>query len=185
MPESLLSPSSVLMFGRVLGDLQINPTASSGSSGNSLLSNQLGAGNARLARIYGFSFEGQYVDVLPPAIFLVHGDGDKADDTIEVSGMAFQDEEFAPDVRVWSYDKNDLSIRLDPMSGTLEDILLAYEFAGDMGSFAGASARGASARGASARGASARGASARGASARGASARGASARGASARGDAD
>lgn len=185
MPESLLSSSNILMFGRVLGDLQINPTASSGSSGNSFLNNQLTAGNARLARIYGFSFEGQYVDVVPPAIFLVHGDGDPAGEAIEASGLAFQDEEFASDVQVWSYDKNDISMRLDPMSGTLEDILLAYEFAGDTASFAGASARGASARGASARGASARGASARGASARGASARGASARGASARGEAD
>ncbi len=173
MPESLLTPSSILMFGRILSDLTLSGSSSANSSGASFLSNQVGTSDAGLARIYGFSFDGQYVDLAPPAIFLVHGKGKKPEKSVELSGIPFTDEDFASDIKVWTYDKSDISIRLDPLSGTLEDILLASEL-GDMGSFAGAQARGAQARGAQARGAQARGAQARGAQARGAQARGSS-----------
>ncbi len=176
MAESLLTPSSVLMFGRVLSDLKLSGSSTASSGGGGFLSSQIGASNAKLARIYGFSFDGQYIDLVPPAIFLVHGNGTKPKKDLDLSGIPLTDEDFATDIMVWTYDKSDLSIRLDPLSGTLEDILLAYEL-GDMGSFAGAQARGAQARGAQARGAQARGAQARGAQARGAQARGAQARG--------
>lgn len=236
MVESLLNPSNVLLYGRVLNDLQLvfgqsntgtPPPTGLDQNGNAapvddlqpppcipaaeplpippqpprmgsnnFLQGQLSAPGARLARIYGFSYDGQYFDVTPPAIFLVHGDGadpeafrpshtlpnartSRAPADADRTGIAYTDSSFAEDIRVWSYDKGDFTVRLDPSSGTFDDVLLSYELGGDMGSFAGANARGANARGANARGANARGANARGANARGANARGANARGSS------
>jgi hypothetical protein len=76
-----------------------------------------------------------------PAIFLVHGDGDdpeaprpttdprvaRAPADADQIGIAYTDRAFADDIKVWSYDKGDFSLRLDPESGPLEQILLAAE----------------------------------------------------------
>ena len=94
MAESLLSPTSILLYGRVLHDLQIihpqvpypyhdpPPAAapnvevhSQALGANRFLRDQLESSNAQLARIYGFSYEGVYYDLPVPAIFLVHGPG--------------------------------------------------------------------------------------------------------------
>lgn len=216
MAETLLSPSNVLLYGRILLDLEIKklasvqprklPVSEGGTvtekespippappklGQNKFLQEQF-SDDAKFARIYGFSYEGSYYDVAPPAIFLVHGPGtdpeeirpsadriSRAPADADRTGIAYTDSSFAEDIRVWSYDKGDFTVRLDPSSGTFDDVLLSYELGGDMGSFAGANARGANARGANARGANARGANARGANARGANARGANARGSS------
>jgi hypothetical protein len=63
MPESLLSPSSVLLYGRVVDGLDIgalpNPVSQAAPGGalgaNAFLEAQLRAANATIARIYGFS----------------------------------------------------------------------------------------------------------------------------------
>jgi hypothetical protein len=94
--ETLLSPSTIWLFGRPLADLTINlrplenfPTAETGGEDAGEAANtppRLGANNflleqftrgqdPRLARIYGFSFEANYYDMARPVIFLVHGDG--------------------------------------------------------------------------------------------------------------
>jgi hypothetical protein len=91
-----------------------------------------------LARIYGFSFEGTYYDLPRPMLFLVHGEGidfvdpkdskkrrpaqSPADPSI--SGVAAADFDYADDIRVWSYDKADYTIRMDIETGMFEDILL-------------------------------------------------------------
>ena len=110
---------------------------------NSHFENQLSTDSQefspRFARIYGFSFEGRYYDLDAPIIMLVHGDGiiaelpasdaraARAPESPDKSGSAAQDHSFADDIRVWSYDKADFSIRLDAMSGPIEDILLECE----------------------------------------------------------
>src|SRR5260370_17794325 len=76
MPETLLTPSGVKLFGRiVLGLTVVPPPAASPPivGANHFLSNQLNAPNPRLARIYAFSYEGHFYDLPKPAIFLVHG----------------------------------------------------------------------------------------------------------------
>ena len=93
--------------------------------------------NSKLARIYGFSFEGQYYDLPKPALFLVHGDGEVADrpvaadvhyarapDEADRTGVAAQDYSFSEDIAVWSYDASDYSICPDVETGTFEQILL-------------------------------------------------------------
>ena len=144
---------------------------------NNFLQEQLKDPTSQLARIYGFSFEGQYYDLAKPALFLVHGPGEVADRVVgtdaryarapeeaDRTGVAAQGYSFSEDIRVWSYDTGDYSIRLDVETGTFEQILLDAETRLNKleGTYTGASARisGASARvtGASARlsGASAR-----------------------------
>jgi hypothetical protein len=151
MPETLLSTSEVLLFGRLLEDLNIatpHPGVDKGRGYNKLLANQLQP-DARLARIYGFSFEGAYQDLPAPTIFLVHGEGvsatrwmedkeggevidadapgrlaSRAPNEPDLSGTASADFQIADDIRVWPYDKSDYSIRLDATTGPLEQILL-------------------------------------------------------------
>jgi hypothetical protein len=92
------------------------------------------------ARIYGFSYEGTYYELLRPALFLVHGEGYAATEartgakgvvraarglgSPSLTGLAAADFEFAEDLMVWSYDKADYTIRMDVETGQFEDILL-------------------------------------------------------------
>lgn len=186
MVETLLSPSNLLLYGRVLQDLKFKfipppdkpiddtPPSSKGCDpdsaleppqapprlgGNNFLQAQLEE-NPVLVRVYGYSFEGHYYDMAKPAIFLLHGEGSdpeafrparnlpgarvsRAPADADRIGVASQDGSFAEDMRVWSYDKDDLSIRLDPESGTFAEILLDAELAADSfgGAFSGMNAR--------------------------------------------
>jgi hypothetical protein len=183
MPETLLSPSNVLLYGRAVTDLQIvhpapnhQPSGARGTS-NQLLESQLSDPNATLARIYAFSYEGHYYDLAKPALFLVHGAGTPAQpapggppqtpQTADLTGVATEDYNYSDDMRVWSYDKGDFSIRLDVMTGPLDQILLDFELDADQtpSYFGGANvgARGANVqtRGANIRGANVRGANVR------------------------
>lgn len=150
--ESLLSGSNILLYGRILRDITLDhemydrATVPRKSGKNKLIHESLYLGNdSRLARIYGFSYQGKYFELGIPAIFLVHGGGEEpegprpSDSTPPRSfvsegasdydkvGVALQRGHFAQDIRVWSYDKSDFSLRLDMSSGMLEQILLNVE----------------------------------------------------------
>ena len=75
--ESLLSPSAVKMYGRLVRGLMIDVADTREElGGNQFLRQQLEPGtNPMLARIYGYSYLGQYQSLSRPAIFLVHGEG--------------------------------------------------------------------------------------------------------------
>ncbi len=87
MAETLLSPSNILLYGRIVEDLRIvapepahggarhSPFVVARTGGDRDLENQLAADNATIARIYSFSYEGTYYDLPQPALFLVHGPG--------------------------------------------------------------------------------------------------------------
>jgi hypothetical protein len=100
MAETLLSPSNILLYGRVMTDMTLaakkpdekniddvkppnavrgklfpQPLAPPRLGANKFLQNQLLDQDALLARIYAFSYEGHYYDLAKPAIFLVHGPG--------------------------------------------------------------------------------------------------------------
>jgi hypothetical protein len=159
--ETLLGPSGILLYGRVLADLtithQVPPTtiptgpADDGApprlGSNRLLQDQLADGDANFARIYGFSYEGHYFDLARPTIFLVHGEGTDAEGPrppaasnrvsrapahVDRSGVAAQEHSFAEDIKVWSYDRGDFSIRMDVETGMFDDILLEAELNEDM-----------------------------------------------------
>ena len=151
MPESLLSPSGIKLFGREFpGFSTANlPTA---LGANHFLLDQINATGAKFARIYAFSYEGNFYTLPKPAIFLVHGDGEAiagaglsgrggADggltDQAGLAAKSFDFERsdgFTPPtndplfgVRCWAYDKGDFSLRLEVTTGSLEDILLEAE----------------------------------------------------------
>jgi hypothetical protein len=183
--ETLLSPSSILLYGRVVQDLQLqfenfdhrgpnsiqDPPKRRGA--NRFLQEQLAHPDATLARIYSFSYEGYYYDLPKPAIFVVHGPGVAADLVlkhdpdkrlartpagIDRTGRAEPEQSPSYDLKVWVYDKGDFSLRLDVESGPFEQILLDAALASESltSAYSGAQARGAQARGAQARGAQAR-----------------------------
>jgi hypothetical protein len=143
MPETLLTQSAIKMYGRVLKGVKLEPLAAGDASDlgfNRFLKQQLIADPEtkehppKLARIYAFSFEGAFYNLPRPAIFLVHGDGkpiqgsgtfdDGKGPVMNDSGIPAREFVFETDVRYWEYDKDDLSLRLDSFSGTLDDILI-------------------------------------------------------------
>lgn len=188
MTETLLSPSNVLIFGRVVEDLSIVAPAATATHSPFVvarpgpigeLQESLVFAAAKIARIYGFSYENYYYDLPRPVLFLVHGAGTPASEAKpggpaqnkaraaaqpSLTGLGEMDFQFADDLMVWSYDKADYTIRMDVETGMFEDVLLAAMLGDGPGGMdaAGMSARGMSARGMSARGMSARGMSARG-----------------------
>jgi hypothetical protein len=153
MQENLLSASNVILYGRVVQGLSFDRGGLPAERGwNEFLRRQLaGRGDAReatFARIYAMSFEGSFYNLPKPMIFLVHGNGAPIRGsgvsvlvrdpraqrpTTDDSGMAGRDFTFEAsdtgdgpghDLRYWEYDKDDLSIRLDVVSGSWEDILV-------------------------------------------------------------
>ncbi len=147
---------------------------------NAFLAEQIEDGS--FARIYGFSYDGTYYDLARPLLFLIHGDGQpavlssnittaggppdvkteanlaRAPRTPSDIGVAAADFEFADAIRVWSYDKSDFTICLDVDSGMFEDVLLAPFFSGDGFGLSGAKVSGAKVSGAKVSGAKVSGA---------------------------
>jgi len=104
MSETLLTPSSIKLFGRLVKSLEYkNDTAGSGLGDNKFLQRQLeanGENPPHFARIYAFSFEGSYYELPKPPIFLVHGDGKPVGDwnvpsTLDQAGVAGRDWDFS------------------------------------------------------------------------------------------
>ncbi|KIC38514.1 hypothetical protein RA27_18870 [Ruegeria sp. ANG-R] len=168
---------------------------------NNFIGDQFG-GDARLARIYGFAYDGTYYEMPEPTIFLVHGHGESAtggnlpygfkldkagDDTTQqtarapmnpsVSGVAAADYQMASDIRVWNYDQADYTIRMDIAAGQIEEVLLDVYFEYDAPMVSGAKVSGAKVSGAKVSGAKVSGAKVSGAKVSGAKVSGAKARG--------
>jgi hypothetical protein len=201
MPETLLTPSSIKLFGRVMPDLKfayVND-ATAGPGANNFLRNQLAQQNPlpRLARIYAFSFEGALFQLPRPPIFLVHGPGIPVGDwnnssTLDQSGVAGREWDFSgnsslsspagspQDICYWEYEKGDFSLRLDLEAGPFEQILLQMALRNGVGvSGAGVSGAGVSGAGVSGAGVSGAGVSGAGVSGAGVSGAGVSGAGVS------
>lgn len=162
---------------------------------NRQLEDQL-AEDSLFARIYGFSYEGTYYDLPDPTLFLVHGEGvpatgvrggpdqnapgnlaSRAPNDPSLSGVGAADYQIANDIRVWAYDKADYSIRMDAMTGMLEQVLLDIYFGFDSPAISGAKVSGAKVSGAKVSGAKVSGAKVSGAKVSGAKVSGAKAYG--------
>ncbi|WP_282119445.1 hypothetical protein [Ruegeria atlantica] len=184
MPESLLSFSEVLIYGRELEDLEYKRIPSKGKGANKHLDDQFGVEKGekgpRFAKIYGFAFEGTYYEMPEPVIFLVHGKGelvadpDKPADDVSrapqdpsIGGVAAADYQVADGIRVWRYDKSDQTMRMDVMTGQFEQVLLDIYFGFDSPAISGAKVSGAKVSGAKVSGAKVSGAKVSGAKVRG------------------
>ncbi len=147
MPETLLSPSQIKLFGREFGGFTLNKGDLTKLGKNNFLYEQIQDPDARLARIYAFAYEGVLYFLPKPYIFLVHKAGQQViepsryDDlsaeqkaagaTIDHWGVVAKIDRFADDVFVWNYDKEDFSLRIDIVSGPLSEIALEPAMAGD------------------------------------------------------
>ena len=150
MPESLHSFSNILLFGEEIKGLEVTDPDPDSKPKRHGANNQLGDqlkhdpkkpdSEPRYAKIYGFSYEGHYYDLGRPALFLVHGEGklvtENNDDDPhraraprhpKLSGLAAQEFGFTDDIRVWSYDQGDYTIRMDVETGRFEQLLLEVE----------------------------------------------------------
>lgn len=189
MSKSLLGISAINLYGERIAEITLKaPTDGKGNRAGpvGVLEQQLTENNPGFARIYGFSFEGAYYHLPHAVLFLVHGDGEPvtnkdtgqpndahAPRKPEIGGVGAADFEYADDIYYWTYDTEDISIRLDAESGRFEEILLSTFLDGGFDP-SGINARGINARGINARGINARGINARGINARGINARGGS-----------
>ncbi len=148
---------------------------------NQLLRSQYSP-DAKLARIYGFAYEGTYYELPEPVIFLVHGPGETAaadsgamarsPKSPSESGVASADYQVADDIMYWPYDKADYTVRMDVMSGQFEQVLLDIYFGFDSPAISGAKVSGAKVSGAKVSGAKVSGAKVSGAKVSGAKVRG-------------
>jgi hypothetical protein len=166
LPETLLGDSTIHLFGRVMVDIQLTRGANDAyrlDQGkpplrrlhpNRLLARQLTSEDATIARIYAFSFQNEFFELVRPALFVVNGEGefplrnqdrDNPDDPgrdlddiwkqrdygypAGLTGVAQSGGNVATDLRVWAYDRDDYSLRLDIMTGSFDRILIEHEFA--------------------------------------------------------
>ncbi len=133
LDETLLASSQIRLFGRDFVGLTLNLEALAALQGGdpsprkNPLTDKLQKGlDPRLARIYGFSFDGNYFKLVKPYVYLVHGDGIEIKERSDIAnvGVEIKDAEFLIGVKMWHYDKVDFSVRIDIVSGWLEEILL-------------------------------------------------------------
>ncbi len=148
--ETLLRSSGINLYGRKLSDITLNTSEYEPgkrdvprSGNNRFVQAQLHDPDAGLARIYGFTYQGSYHELDPPALFLVHGEGENPEGDIafddydatlapgvaefQMVGLAVPGSPFAQGIRAWSYDRADFTLRLDVASGMFEDVLLDAE----------------------------------------------------------
>ena len=112
MKESIHSSATIVIFGRVVDDLQVSSSAEDKKAKR----------DPKFARAYGFTFDGTYLELTSPVLFLVDGNGEEADD-IELPGPNPRDKKFYENLRAWTVKRTDETIRLDVDSGRFETLL--------------------------------------------------------------
>ncbi|HIP77302.1 MAG TPA: hypothetical protein EYH07_02410 [Kiloniellaceae bacterium] len=145
--ETLLASSQVRLFGREFRGLKLDDEGLGAfndpkrpQNRNPLTDKLDPELDPRLARIYGFSYEGSYYKLDAPYVFLVHSKGEEVKEPdlhIGQIGVEMKDERFLDGVRMWSYDKVDFSVRIQITSGWLEEILLDAAVGGSSNMTAG------------------------------------------------
>jgi len=113
MAETLLSISEVLLYGEKVADMTYK--------------DKKGDPIKRFIRVFGFGFEGGYYALDAPIIMLLAGNGDSITDKNTPKDVK---DSFATDIKLWTLDKSDSSVRLDELTGTIEEILLEVELGG-------------------------------------------------------
>src|SRR5580704_15646138 len=124
LTEALLAPSTIRLFGRKFTGLQVGDLGLGASSTNPLVQ-RLAAAAADptnpankfgLARIYGFSYLGNYFKMTAPTVLLVWGDGAPVPFgmanpiSMDQMGVEFQDESFVEQILMWAVDQLDMSV---------------------------------------------------------------------------
>jgi hypothetical protein len=143
--EGLFAPGTIRLFGRLFAGLTLGPITTDPASNNPLQT-QLAAraqstdpaNRANLARIYAFSYSGNYIKLAQPVVFLVYGPGapivsgfPTTENSVDQLGLEFKGGDFSDTVRMWTSDQLDVAVRIDITIGWMKDVLLAEETTGD------------------------------------------------------
>lgn len=119
-PQKLLSFSEVLLYGQKVTDMKyVDPPPPDPKNPPPL---------KYFVRILGFGYEGGYYVLDAPIIMLLEGDGAEPGDTPKKVKHVFPS-----DIKEWVCDKLDRTVRLDELTGFIEDILLEVELGGGGG----------------------------------------------------
>jgi hypothetical protein len=143
--DGLFASGTIRLFGREFAGLVISEQhlGIDPSTNNPLLTSiaqkaQNPETKPRLARIYGFSYLGNYFKLAEPIIYMVFGPGEAVPSGYpepEISaremGAEYKGGDFTSDVRVWRADQLDIGLRIDITIGWLNDILLSQEMGSD------------------------------------------------------
>jgi hypothetical protein len=87
-------------------------------------------GQPRLARIYGFSYLGNYYKLANPPVLRVFGQGFHVraglapENHMDILGVEFKDQDFVRGIRMWAMDQLDVVVRIDVTIGWLRELLL-------------------------------------------------------------
>ena len=133
--ESLLFPSTLRMYGRVFDGLEIKNVGPLAFANNDLQRQLIDEDkntpreDLRLARIYGFVYEGSYYELPEPCLFIVRGDGLAATDPEAALGFV-TDMKLPDDFKMWQHDKSDQTIRINLQSGSFEETMMMLMRAG-------------------------------------------------------
>ena len=160
--KTLFAPSTIRLFGWFLTGFPPPPAPAANAGGLTTVpvnpaqlaapnASYVGQGglstavlrdpNVRLAYILAYSYAGSFTQLKVPAIFLVsqpaqpvHVAGQPLDPGR--FGLAYLDTtavSFASDLLFWTYNISDPMIRLDPSSGTLQELVIDAETGGSHG----------------------------------------------------
>jgi hypothetical protein len=147
LDEGLLAPGTIRLFGRPfeglrLGDLGANPN-SNHPLAQAVRSAEAANLPAGFARIYAFTYLGNYFKLPEPLVFLVFGEGIPVTAVTPVTpatpairpigtvGVEFLGSDFSEGVLVWPCDQMDVAVRIDIRIGWMKDLLLAEEMGPD------------------------------------------------------
>ena len=125
--ESLLAESTVLLFGREITDNGLVEGAHADSSG--AIAELLKADDATIARVYSFAYQNEFFDLASPALFVVRGKGTAVEGNLDSTGLSRIEGTLAAGLSYWPVDRDDVTVRLDVMTGSVARILLDYELA--------------------------------------------------------
>ena len=122
MVEKLLSISEVHLYGEKVDDMKyIDPPGKDPKNPNIKC----------FVRVFGYGFESDYYSLDAPIIMLL--DKDKEAELSKKNTPEDVIKSFPTDIRAWIIDKSDRSVRLDELTGTIEEILLEVELGGGGG----------------------------------------------------
>lgn len=135
LSETLKTSEEIVLFGRKVTDLTVKNSDDTPAAKKNIA-----------ARIYGFTFDGVYYEMLGPVLFVVEGPGVDAD-KVPVPGPNPRDEKYYESLMAWTVNKDEETIRLDVDTGKFQSVLL--DTMGDgSGSVSGARVSGARVSGA-------------------------------------
>jgi len=113
MAETLFGMSEVLLYGEKVEDMDFTV--------------KKGDPKRCFVRVFGFGFEGGYYNLDAPVIMLL--EGSEGAEIADSTPKEFRDS-LSGDMKQWKAEKSDRTIRLDELTGTVEDILLEVELGG-------------------------------------------------------